>query len=307
VRHIDDYANEMYQCQLVTDLSVISLGIFTYISGYLLASTNTIFNSITDIKRFLIKRVLRIYPLYALALLIFYLLSIVNSQQLYSGLLLYNVFTGDTILTLWFISMIMFYYILFVALNYKYNSMRFLFISTFILLLLLIEKIIVKKSDGSLLLYFPSFTCGILAQRYSNYLKLSIKKTIFILGIFLGILCLSLNDLIPSKASIMTYNMMIISITSISMFFLNKAYYNNIITNYIINLSYASFCMYLTHRIIFKISLIIYKPRDDIATLVYLYLVAIPIIFVVSFFIQRFYDKLINVYFTNRSLQPNSP
>ena len=137
VRHIDDYASEMFQCQLVVNLTYVSLGIFVYISGYLLASNNASFNSITDIKGFLINRVLRIYPLYALALMIFYFLSMINYHQLYSGLLLYNLFNGEYILTLWYISMIILFYIIYIVLNYKSKGLRMWFISLFIFLLLM--------------------------------------------------------------------------------------------------------------------------------------------------------------------------
>jgi peptidoglycan/LPS O-acetylase OafA/YrhL len=291
VRHIDDYASEMFQCRLVIDLTIISLGILVYISGYLLVTTNPIFNSITDIKNFIIKRILRIYPLYALALLAFYFLSIINGQKLISGLLLYNLYIGEYILTLWFIPMIIIFYLVFVLLNYNYNLKKFLYISIFIFLLLLIERIIFKKFDGVLILYFPSFICGILSARYSNYLKLTINTSIFTIVIFLIILFL--KDFAPSKLSIMICTIMIVSFSLPSMFLLSKIKKNTIITGFIINVSYASFCMYLTHRIMFNIVLLIYKPRTDIITLIYLYLVVIPFIYIVSFYTQKFYDKLL--------------
>ena len=290
VRHIDDYASEMFQCRLVMDLTVISLGILVYISGYLLATTNHSFNSITDIKNFIIKRILRIYPLYALALLIFYFLSIINGQKLISGLLLNNLYIGEYILTLWFIPMIMVYYLMFVLLNYNYNLKNFLSISIFIFLLLLIERLLFRSFDSVLILYFPSFICGILSARYSNYLNLSTNKSIIFLTIFL--IVLFLKDLAPSKLGIMLSTIMIISFSLLAMFLLSKVKINTKVTKFIINVSYASFCMYLIHRIIFKIALLIYQPRTDIITLMYLYLVAIPIILIVSFYTQKLYDKL---------------
>jgi len=223
--------------------------------------------------------------------LIFYFLSIINGQKLISGLLLYNLYIGEYILTLWFISMIIVFYLVFALLNYNYNLKKFLSISIFIFLLLLIERIIFKKFDSVLILYFPSFIFGILAARYSNYLKLTTHKSIFLLIIFLVVLFL--KDLAPSKLSIMFRTIMIISFTLPSMFLLSKVKINTKVTKFIINFSYASFCMYLTHRIIFKIALLIYKPGTDTITLIYLYLVAIPIICIVSFYTQKFYDKLL--------------
>ncbi len=294
VRHIDDYASEMYQCQLVLDLTHISLGILVYISGYLLAIMGDTFSSISDIKSFLVKRALRIYPLYALALLVFYMLSIINHHQLLSGLLLYNLFTGEHILTLWYISMIMIYYILFIVINYKSNSLRLWVLAAFIFFLLGIEKITVNKFDGTLILYFPSFICGIVSARYSKYIQLTVKKCIFMLIIFL--IVIYFRGLTPSKMGFMIVNIMIISFALPCIFLVSKIKISATMTKFIVNLSYASFCMYLIHRIVFEMALIVYKPRTDGITLLYLYLVAIPIIVILSFYIQKSYDKLVYKY-----------
>lgn len=291
IRHIDDYASEMFLCQLVKDLTYVSLGVLVYISGYLLAINNMSFSSTTDVKDFFIKRVLRIYPLYALALFIFYLLSIINFHQLYSGLLLINLFNAEHILTLWYVSMIMIFYISFMVLNYEYNSLKFLFISAFVFFILIFEKITIKVIDNSLLLYFPSFICGILVAKYYNCLKLNNIKSIFILLIFFMVLYL--KDLAPSKLSIMFIYILILSFSVPAMFLLSKLKINITVSKIVINVSYASFCMYLAHRIIFKIALLIYKPETDINTLAYLYLIAMPIIYIVCFHVQKFYDKFL--------------
>lgn len=75
------------------------------------------------------------------------------------------------------------------------------------------------------------------------------------------------------------------------MFLLSNVKINTKVTKFIMNLSYASYCIYLTHRIIFKVAVDIYKPEMDIITLLYLYFVAIPIIYIVSIYTQMFYDK----------------
>ena len=301
VRHIDDYASDMFQCQFVSDVTVISLGVLVYISGYLLVTTNQSLNSITDIKVFIIKKILRIYPLYALALLIFYFLSIINEYKLISGLLLYNIYIGEYILTLWFIPMIMAFYLIFVLLDYNYNLRKFLSITFLIFLLLLTERIIFRKFESVLIVYFPAFIFGILAARYSNYLKLITKKSIFFL-LIIFFMILFLKDLAPAKLGLMFSTLMIISFSLSSMFFLNKIKINKQITKFVNNLSYASFCMYLIHRAIFSISLLIWKPSSNILTLVYLYMVSIPVIYYLSFAMQKYYDKLI-VYATGDGIK----
>lgn len=293
VRHIDDYASDMFQCQFVNDFTHISLGILVFISGYLLSKTNTTFNSISDIKGFIVKKIVRIYPLYALALLAFYLLSIVNIYQLYSGLLFINLFNGEHILTLWYISMLMFFYIIFIVLNYKSNTLKLWLVSALIFSLLIIEKVTVNILDGTLILYFPSFVCGILLEKYSNYLKLNNNKALFIFCIYLMVL--SIKPLVSPKLGIMIVSVMTISFTLSFMYLFSIIKLNAFVMKAILHLSYASFCMYLFHRIVFVTALLIYKPNEDLITLLYLYLVAIPLVWAVSFYVQKFYDKCIKL------------
>lgn len=56
--------------------------------------------------------------------------------------------------------------------------------------------------------------------------------------------------------------------------------------------AYASFCMYLFHRVIFYGITNIYTPSDNIHTVVYLTLLAVPVIYVASFYTQKGYDRL---------------
>jgi hypothetical protein len=60
-----------------------------------------------------------------------------------------------------------------------------------------------------------------------------------------------------------------------------------------LNIAYASYCMYLFHRVIFHLVTNIYSPGNDIYMLIFLILVAVPIIYVTSFYLQKYYDRLI--------------
>lgn len=78
------------------------------------------------------------------------------------------------------------------------------------------------------------------------------------------------------------------------------------VTSIIVNISYSSFCMYLFHRIIFNIMLDVYRPETDILILIYLYIIAVPIVIFASYFIQTRYDSLLNFRLSYKSYIGNS-
>jgi len=58
-------------------------------------------------------------------------------------------------------------------------------------------------------------------------------------------------------------------------------------------LAYASFTMYLLHRIIYHVLLKLYTPFTDVAVVCYLIVVGVPLLFLVSYFVQKQYDLLL--------------
>ncbi len=57
-------------------------------------------------------------------------------------------------------------------------------------------------------------------------------------------------------------------------------------------LAYVSFCMYLFHRVIFRLLLNLYSPDSNYARVVYLTGLGLPLIFTISFYFQKYYDRL---------------
>ncbi len=58
-----------------------------------------------------------------------------------------------------------------------------------------------------------------------------------------------------------------------------------------LHLSYASYCMYLFHRVVFWLLLRVYHPETALATLVYLMLIGLPLLYLIAVQIQTFYDR----------------
>ena len=58
-------------------------------------------------------------------------------------------------------------------------------------------------------------------------------------------------------------------------------------------LSYISFCVYLFHRHVLTAFELFYLPKDGLIRVVFLYCVCVPIIFILSYLIQRAYDRVL--------------
>lgn len=59
------------------------------------------------------------------------------------------------------------------------------------------------------------------------------------------------------------------------------------------NLSHASFCVYLFHRVLFRLLLEIHCPKSEIITICYLIVFGLPLTYIVSKKVQSFYDGLL--------------
>ena len=182
---------------------------FTSRATCLLTSTTNL-KSYEAVKRFLLKRVARIYPPYALALLAFWCLSIISGWQLLSGLALGNLYTGDYLITLWFISMIITFYCLFAIVNYKYSTRRCVWIASVLCFLLMVEKLCWRRLDPALITYWPPFVLGILHGKNAGVVfDVSAQRLFLMAGLFVGMLFLSTNDLLPSRMGILFVSVMV--------------------------------------------------------------------------------------------------
>ena len=148
IHHVDDYGNQLFQSNFDDIFTYALLGMFVLLSGYLLAMANWIRTG-SDIKKFLKKRLLRIYPLYVMSLLLFFCFfpERLPTALLFQHLILYNMISGDSVFTLWFVTMICLFYLLFPVLIYNYSVKRVIVVSA-VLFVLLLPFDIVRAMEG---------------------------------------------------------------------------------------------------------------------------------------------------------------
>ena len=190
---------------------IIGLSIFFFISGFLLSQTDSAINSIIDFKRFYIKKFIRIYPLYWVALasliIIFGLLQInpghVDPYNFsLDNLLLHffglqGIFPYNSIQSMWFVGVIVLFYLLYPIIVYlSKNLFETIVVSLFIFILLGILHFFLGLIATDALLYYPLFISGIFINRIAYSSKKIVDENFFKKILFSNLILISVIFLI---------------------------------------------------------------------------------------------------------------
>lgn len=264
IGHLGDYLEFPFLSKLNAEFFYyIGLSGFIFSSGFLLYLNNPILKTKKNIFSFYKKRVLRIFPLYLISLLCFYLcfqlnhfmwtfnynlfkwiVHILGLQILLSPLFVTPMFT------LWFVGLILLLYFLYPIFCYYSKNTRDLFLVS---LLIFSLALIIHYSLNLI------------------HIQFFIYYWIFILGIFLA-------------KSNCKFNVIELFIKR-----------HKILLKFILTVSIASFCIYLFHRPLFSISVTLLNALNLNIYLhdLIIYAIIIPFIFIISYYIQIYYDKFV--------------
>jgi peptidoglycan/LPS O-acetylase OafA/YrhL len=324
LRHLPQHSFNFYVFHLKghsLDLSFIywgeyylGLGLFAFISGYLLSKENPSFKTWGDMKQFVLKRYIRIFPLYIAALLLFvalngrtwHSLSICSFVLNLLGLqIIFASKHGRPFMTLWFVGLILSYYYLFIILvKLGRGVLRFITLAFTIFLFSALLMKLIGLMDERFLMYFGIFVAGIMGARYKLIEKMNLRHLIFVSLLFAILLCLYGAIIhwkeIPSDrpsfpflvdmSDIILHNLFMLSFVFIA-FTLARVITHSGHNGSIQKIAYASYGIYLFHRPVWWIMEDIYCPTDVKIKAVYLALLGIPLTIFVSYYLQKFYDK----------------
>ncbi len=289
VRHLDDYAADLYQTKVDILLGYGLLGVFVFLSGYLLSLSNFEVRGWRDFSRFFRKRFLRIYPLYALALVLFVSCSIMSARDAILSAFFLNILAGKAVPTLWFIELIGLFYLLFPFVVYRFSLRKTGVILVALLMCLACTRKCFGLIDQRLFVHLPLFFLGIVAARQSLFQEWLLGKRW--LGISI-ILCVAASFLFLEAARYRSLFTMAFMISVVPIWFPIGHLCSNIINESVYQaVAYASFCMYLFHRVVFHVLLQLYLPESNIGVVVYLSLLGMPVLLGVSYLVQDLYDR----------------
>lgn len=298
--HLHDYTSMITLRPYGTYVTYGMLGMFMFISGWLLNDKYAVSRK-TDIVRFAKKRVLRLAPLYFIALLSFYFFDVINVKTLVLALTGLSSFIPPQPPTLWFVSLIIDFYLLFPLLSYKrphFSGIVFWVVYFAMCVLLRLTTGIDKR----FLIYFPCFYIGILFNRY-RLLQYLLQWRVFLGSVVLFCISLLMDSVISIRfLRIANSSLAALSFTSIII------YISHILTYLQIKgiwtwIAYSSMAAYMFHRqIIGAFRRFSIWPEDGPGRLLFLLLVCFPIVLITGFVLQSAYDSIVKRLGRNKRL-----
>ncbi len=233
------------------------------------------------------RRFIRLYPPFALAVVIFYLSHMITGITAFSSLLVVSMIKGPPPKTLWFVVMLIDFEIAYILVAYlRAYRMRW---SVFACGIAGIVYVYVFRSgaDNRLLMYALPFAVGVyLSNRI--YEKRALVVASAALPISVAILIIAGKD--PSNS--LTSIPFIIVTSYLLVLSANVLYRANLFDRFIRLLAYAGFAMYLSHRPIYLAMSKLYKPAGTLASYLYFLTIGLLIVVTSSYALQYAYDRV---------------
>jgi peptidoglycan/LPS O-acetylase OafA/YrhL len=291
--HLIPYTSALpgYANWFTEGLKDTALGTFVFCSGYLLGR-HAITLDPRGLWSFYRRRLLRIYPLYLLALILFGVFGLASQKSVIDGALLLSMFRPPAMPTLWFITMIMVFYLIApLLIRFAHRPLVTLLIGCGLFAALVAQHQWVRHIDLRLLMYLPVFVFGILYQRHPSP-RVMAERLQWLLPVLL-ILMLPLSVIGNEwslRGALLIIPLTLVGALTIFVFAERFAQWFHAPT--ITFLAYASFGLYLFHRLVFKLVIASDYPTQGWSQIIFLLVVALPLSLLVGYGIQRGYDAL---------------
>ena len=257
------------------------LACFTFLSGYFLKKYE--FNSINDVLEFYKKRFLRFYPLFVAATLCL-LVSGSSLLQVIYAILGLSLFIPPAIQTLWYFSMLLLFYLFTPLLKAKETyKMRIIFL-VFVIAVLVVGYFF---ADQRLIMYFPFYVLGLNLPNKVVEKIMSLPMLLLSIVVFVGCCLVGSDNLIIQIVQAMAGVCAIISFS--------KFVYNDKIQRPIAFIAEASMCAYLFHRPVYTVfTFVLGKSKPFHYMPIHIAILAVVVLFIISYFIQKLYNRIIN-------------
>lgn len=300
--HLSQYLGQeyyIYETHIGRIVTFSCLGLFTFMSGYLIGKKNdfTPFtqsgNSVTHkVLAFYRKRFIRVYPLFFLATILLYVIGFNDLQSSALGLIGLAPFITHQPKTLWYISMLIVFYLITPLVNRNSIKWKITTSLCFIIIFSIAKLFIYVDSRFIFNLFF--YCLGLVMSGIEcNYINttnnLNVKMHLGIILMYIALMLLT-NYYLPNSVAILSIGAIgvlgIFSLTCILAKIKNQGFVRTIG-----HISYASMVCYMFHRFYYWAGLSLYNPENIVKKTIFLVLVFV-IGLVISYFVQKGYDKM---------------
>lgn len=279
----------------------VALGSLFWASGVAISRTQPPLLTRHDVARFFTRRLARLYPLYLLALAVFVALwmrpisplAIASHIGMFSVLL--DPLAGETLLTMWFVQVVVFYYVCYVGFTFGEPSVRWILARmAFGLVVLGLWDAVFALGDYRLLVYYPAFCLGVLMGRRkirANVQRILLYASAPIFALAVAGVNLSLT---PDTSESHAFGM-VVSVAGVPLAWAlaHMLIHDEKTWRWVSAGAYASFCAYLFHRPILSIMKAIYDPATNpVAAYAYYWGAGLAAALFVGYWIQYAYDLL---------------
>lgn len=283
------------------------LGLFIFASGHLANLKGRRFSDMHTIKEYVLTKIIRIFPLYYVALFaICHIYDIHEPTRLIAHLLGVQLILASQLIkpvpTLWFIGLILIYYGAYMIYRAeKLNPMIKMFILAVFPLAVLFVNRTFQIMDLRLVLYYGIFLLGLYSGGHALFNRISWRQTV-IASLAFAFLVIIYGGSFTAKpfASLGSFLM----VNLLMFLFIDFTYKGCLLLTDKISyarpieiISYSSFCMFLFHRPIWSTMHKFLRTtaliNSDSMMAIVLAAVGIPLIIAVSYSIQQLYDRIV--------------
>lgn len=277
-----------------TAMAHACLGLFTFVSGYLLGRKYCFGKQGNiDAWTFFKKRILRVFPLFVIASIVLWLIGFNSTKATWNGLLCISPFVDPKPLTLYYIPVIMWCYIvtpLISRRDLKWRMLGCLSIFSFLLVLRLLFPSVDNRFVFDVFFYFVGVVSASCFDWKLNTSFGTTIKTLVVLT-FAILFIMSINCSLLQT----TFRQMAVGAIGIfALLFVCDGLSKLGTHRFFYLVSYASMACYMFHRFFYRVALFIWNPSD--INLKWLYMVGLvfPVMIVLSYLIQKIYEDSIH-------------
>jgi peptidoglycan/LPS O-acetylase OafA/YrhL len=287
--HLHNYTSFVpwYQAQPFARLTVLALALFALISGFLAGKAGKRITA-RGLGAYYRRRLIRIYPPYLLALIVFTVMNMSGAAFLPSALMV-NMIVPPPPFTLWFMTMIVLFYLVApFLLAMADRPLRLVMIVSLVWVTYFILSRWVLNMEDRLLIYLPVFVAGILIRNAGQRRRKFLLTASALLAVIGYGLSLEAPVLDPDRSLWMA---LWATSSAVFMFVLLRGHLPR--SAIIEELSRGGFFLYLFHRPIYVVLLEVSGVETPWAREVLLLGIGLPVAIAFGIIAQRAYDALI--------------